>query len=57
MKHTEKEILLLKEQINDMWSLVISQLEKAKQSFLTGDVELAREIVSREKRVNVYELK
>ena len=57
MKHTEREMLALREEVNQMWKLVISQLEKAKQSFLNGDVELAREIVSREKRVNAFELK
>jgi phosphate transport system protein len=57
MKHTEKELQILKEEISDMWKLVLSQLEKAKQSFLTGDIELAREIASREKRVNAFELK
>ncbi len=40
-----------------MWKLVLSQLEKAKQSFLNGDLELAREVVSREKRVDAFELK
>ncbi|MDR0370468.1 MAG: phosphate signaling complex protein PhoU [Prevotellaceae bacterium] len=57
MKHTEKEMQSLREDINQMWKLVISQLEKAKQSFLKGDFELAREIVSREKRVDAFELK
>jgi phosphate transport system protein len=57
MKHTEKELQALKEEVSQMWKLVLSQLEKAKQSFLNGDVELAREIVSREKRVDAFELK
>ncbi len=57
MKHTEKELQALKEEISQMWTLVMSQLEKSKQAFLTGDVELAREIASREKRVNAFELK
>ena len=57
MKHTEKELQALKVEVSDMWKLVLSQLEKAKQSFLNGDVELAREIVSREKRVDAFELK
>jgi len=57
MKHTEKELQALKNEINRMWRLVLSQLEKAKQSFLTSDVELAMEVVSREKRVNAFELK
>jgi phosphate transport system protein len=57
MKHTEKELQSLKEEVNEMWKLVISQLEKSKQSLLNGDIELAREIVSREKRVDAFELK
>jgi len=57
MKHTEKELQDLKEEVNEMWKLVLSQLEKAKQSYLFNDIELAREIVSREKRVDAFELK
>ncbi len=57
MKHIEREMLLLREELNEMWKLVLSQLEKSKQSFLNDDIELAREIVSREKRVNAFELK
>jgi len=57
MKHTEKELQLLKEEMSGMWRLVMSQLEKAKQSLLNNDAELAREVISREKRVNAFELK
>ncbi|MDR3340861.1 MAG: phosphate signaling complex protein PhoU [Candidatus Symbiothrix sp.] len=57
MKHTEKELQSLKDEVNQMWKLVLSQLEKAKQAFLSGDVDLAREIASREKRVDAFELK
>jgi phosphate transport system protein len=57
MKHTEKELQALKEEVGEMWKLVLSQLGKAKQSFLGKDVELAREIASREKRVDAFELK
>ncbi len=57
MKYTEKELQALKEEVSEMWRLVLSQLEKAKQSFLSYDTELAREIVAREKRVNAFELK
>lgn len=57
MKHTEKELTALKEQVGEMWQLVLSQLEKSKQAYLTGDIELAREVASREKRVNTFELK
>ncbi len=57
MKHSEQELQTLKNEINQMWQLVISQLEKAKQAFLNNDVELAWEITSLEKRVNAFELK
>ena len=57
MKHTEKELVTLKEEVSQMWRLVLSQLEKAKQAFLSNDIELAREVASREKRVNSFELK
>lgn len=57
MNHTEQEMQSLKEEVKQMWKLVISQLEKAKQSFTNNDIELALEIVSREKRVNAFELK
>ena len=57
MKHTEKELQALKEEESQMWKLVISQLEKSKQAFMSGDIELAREIASREKRVDAFELK
>jgi phosphate transport system protein len=57
MKHTEQELQSLKEEVSQMWKLVLSQLEKSKQAFLNSDIELAREIVSREKRVDAFELK
>lgn len=57
MKHTEKELTSLKNEVSEMWQLVLSQLEKAHQAYLTDDIELAREVVSREKRVNTFELK
>jgi phosphate transport system protein len=57
MQHTEKELQRLKEEISRMWKLVISQLEKSRRAFLDGDLETAREIAGREKRVNAFELK
>jgi ABC-type methionine transport system ATPase subunit len=54
---TEREMQSIKEEISQMWKLVLSQLEKAKQAYMNGDIELAREIVSREKRVDAFELK
>ena len=57
MKHTENELFNIKEEVSQMWKLAISQLEKTKQAFLNSDIETAREIVSREKRVDAFELK
>ncbi len=57
MKYTEKELAGLLEQTGEMWRLVLSQLEKARQAYVGGDVELAREVVAREKRVDAFELK
>jgi len=57
LKHTEKELLALKDEVSQMWRLVLSQLEKCKNAYLEGDMELAREVISREKRVNTFELK
>ena len=57
MKHKEMEMQALKEELSQMWKLVLSQIEKAKQAFMNNDIELAREIASREKRVDAFELK
>lgn len=47
----------MREEVRGMWRLVLSQLEKARQAYLTDDAETAREVISREKRVNSFELK
>lgn len=39
-----------------MWELVYSQLEKAKLALINNNRDVAFEVVSREKRVNAYEL-
>ncbi len=56
LKHSEKELVALKEEINSMWQLVLSQLQKCKLAYLTGNVELAHEVVIREKSVDSFEL-
>ena len=40
-----------------MWLLVQSQIEKAYQAMITNDKDLAREVISNEKRVNSMELR
>lgn len=57
MKVIEQEILSLKNSISEMWSLVHQQLYNAGEALLTGDKELAYKVISRERRVNAFELK
>lgn len=57
MTHLDQEILNLKTSILEMWKLNILQLEKSKLALMSFDKDLAREVMSKEKRVNAYELK
>src|ERR1700754_1555516 len=57
MAQIESELQLLKTEAVNMWTLVNSQLNKARQAFITFDKDLAREVVLKEKRVNGSELK
>ena len=57
MAQIETELQLLKAEAINMWTLVNSQLSKARMAFLGFDKDLAREVVSKEKRVNGSELK
>ena len=57
MNHLDQELKSLKEEINSMWLLVISQLHKTQQALLTFDQDLAREVLMNEKRVDAMELK
>ena len=57
MKHTEKEIQLLKDEVKLMWKLVISQLENNKKAMLNNDIALASKIIQNENDVNNFELK
>lgn len=57
MKVIEQEIAGLKNSISEMWALVHQQLYNAGEAMLTGDKELAYKVISRERRVNAFELK
>lgn len=57
MKVIEQEIAALKNSISEMWALVHQQLYNAGEAMLTGDKELAYKVISRERRVNAFELK
>lgn len=57
LKFIDSELVLLKKQIDEMWTLVYNQLERAGEAVLTQDRELARQVLVRERRVNAFELK
>lgn len=57
MRHLEQELNLLRQDVTDMWKLVISQVANAGQAILSFDKELAQKVSMREKKVDAYELK
>src|SRR5882724_3703038 len=57
MAQIEAELQLLKTEVVNMWTLVISQLTNARLAFVNFDKDLAREVLVKEKRVNSFELK
>ncbi|WP_300726017.1 phosphate signaling complex protein PhoU [uncultured Bacteroides sp.] len=57
LKFVENELMNIRNQINDMWTLVYQQLDNAYRSVLNADIDLANKVVAREKRVNAFELK
>jgi len=57
MTPLENEITALKKELINMWILVQSQLNKAKDAMVKFDKDLAREVLIKEKRVNSFELK
>src|SRR4051812_6393966 len=57
MTHLDIEIKRLKSEIIEMCDIIVSQIRKSHESFMTMDRELAREVNFNEKRVNALELK
>lgn len=57
VKFIESELILLKKEIDEMWTLVYNQLDRAGEAVLTLDKELAQQVIVRERRVNAFELK
>jgi len=57
MAPIELEIIALKKELVNMWMLVQSQLNKAREAMVNYDKDLAREVLVKEKRVNSFELK
>ena len=57
MTHLDTEIKILKSSVMSMWLMVVDQLEKAEKAITKKDKDLVKEIKSKEKRVDAYELK
>ena len=57
VKFIESELVLLKKEVDEMWTLVYNQLERAADAVLTSDRELAQQVCVCERRVNAFELK
>jgi phosphate transport system protein len=57
VKFIESELGQLKKEVDEMWTLVYNQLDRASEAVLTFNKELAQQVIVREKRVNAFELK
>jgi phosphate transport system protein len=57
VQKVEAELERLKKETLEMWTLVYNQLERAGESVLTLDKDMARQVILRERRVNAFELK
>ena len=57
MSNLDNELNSIKEELTDMTKLVGMQLSKCKEALHNHDIELAREVIVNEKRVNATELK
>jgi len=57
MTHLDNELKKLKQDMNEMFSLVTSQMDKSRKALVDFDKDLAREVRVNEKRVNSFELK
>jgi phosphate transport system protein len=57
MRHLEQELVTLRQDVIDMWKLVISQVSNSGEAILSFDKELAQKVSMREKKVDAYELK
>jgi phosphate transport system protein len=57
MNHLELELNAVKSSLLEMWSIVISQHEKAKMALESFDKDLASEVHTNEKLLDAFELK
>lgn len=57
MTHLDNELIKLKQQLFEMWSLVISQVETSREALMNYDKDAASEVMFKEKMVDTFELK
>ncbi len=57
MRHLEQELGSLRQDVIEMWKLVISQVSNAGEAILSFNKELAQNVSMRERKVDAYELK
>ena len=57
MRHLDQELVSLRQDVIEMWKLVISQVSNAGDSILSFNKELAQKVAMREKKVDAFELK
>ncbi|SDC06778.1 phosphate signaling complex protein PhoU [Williamwhitmania taraxaci] len=57
MTHLDTELIKLKQELFEMWSLVISQVETSREAIMNYDKGAASEIAFKERMVDSYELR
>lgn len=57
VKFVDEELLKIRKEVYEMWSLVYDQMKKVCEALPGSDKELAWDVLVREKRVNASELK
>lgn len=57
MPHIDKELDRLKTKLLEMWDLVEYQLQSGREAMLNADIEQAKLIIKRDKKVNQFDVK
>lgn len=57
VKFIESELMQLRSEVYQMWTLVYNQMDQARQAVLGMDHDIAQQIIVRERRVDAFELK
>ena len=57
VKFVESELVQLRNEVYEMWTLVYKQMEQVKQAVLNMDRDVAKQVLMRERRVDTMELK